>query len=178
MIRQLLFTKLDYSAWANQRLLDACVTLTGEQLDRDLGVSHRSILGTLQHIYIAEQVWSERLRANPLPPLVERQAQVFEIEDRPLSHDPYSEPGLETLEKHWPKIWEASRQWLKDLPEEELDRETTCLSASGETVFVSRTKILLHMVNHSTLHRGQVMNMLRSLGKQPPGTDLFSFYLL
>jgi uncharacterized damage-inducible protein DinB len=36
---------------------------------------------------------------------------------------------------------------------------------------------LLHVVNHSTLHRGQVMGMLRQLGKQPPATDIFNFYL-
>jgi uncharacterized damage-inducible protein DinB len=33
------------------------------------------------------------------------------------------------------------------------------------------------MINHSTMHRGQVIAMLRMGGKQPPNTNLMSFYL-
>ena len=40
MIRQLLFTKLDYSAWATQRLMDVAAKLSPEELTRDVyGVS-------------------------------------------------------------------------------------------------------------------------------------------
>ncbi|MEP7352919.1 MAG: DinB family protein [Acidobacteriota bacterium] len=34
---------------------------------------------------------------------------------------------------------------------------------------------MLHVVNHATLHRGQVMGMIRQLGIAPPVTDLI-FY--
>ena len=37
-------------------------------------------------------------------------------------------------------------------------------------------QIVLHVVNHATLHRGQVMAMLRQLGIPPPPTDLISYY--
>jgi uncharacterized damage-inducible protein DinB len=43
---------------------------------------------------------------------------------------------------------------------------------------MTQWKILLHMVNHSTPHRGQVVGMLRQFGQQPPNTDLFSYYML
>jgi len=39
-------------------------------------------------------------------------------------------------------------------------------------------KLLLHVVNHATLHRGQIMGMLRQLGKQPPTNDIFIGYHL
>jgi hypothetical protein len=45
--KQALLTDLDYSAWANQRLLDACSALTAEELDRDLGASHGGVIRTL-----------------------------------------------------------------------------------------------------------------------------------
>jgi len=32
-------------------------------------------------------------------------------------------------------------------------------------------------VNHATLHRGQVVGMLRQLGKRPPNVDIMTFYL-
>jgi uncharacterized damage-inducible protein DinB len=34
----------------------------------------------------------------------------------------------------------------------------------------------MHVVNHATLHRGQVMGMLRQMGIDPPHTDLMNFY--
>jgi len=37
--------------------------------------------------------------------------------------------------------------------------------------------VLLHIVNHATLHRGQVMGMLRQLGHVPPGTDYLFYHL-
>ena len=33
-----------------------------------------------------------------------------------------------------------------------------------------------HVVNHATLHRGQIVGMIRQLGIEPPSTDLL-FYL-
>jgi uncharacterized damage-inducible protein DinB len=36
---------------------------------------------------------------------------------------------------------------------------------------------MLHVVNHATLHRGQVVGMMRQLGITPPPTDLL-FYLM
>jgi len=69
--RQLLLSDVDYSAWANQQLLAVCSALTRDQLIRDLGASHRSILETLRHIFYAERVWRDRLLKNRLPPLIE-----------------------------------------------------------------------------------------------------------
>jgi len=33
-----------------------------------------------------------------------------------------------------------------------------------------------HVTNHATLHRGQIVGMIRQLGIEPPATDLL-FYL-
>jgi uncharacterized damage-inducible protein DinB len=37
-------------------------------------------------------------------------------------------------------------------------------------------QIVSHVVNHATLHRGQVVAMLRQLGAKPPATDLIFYY--
>jgi len=48
-----------------------------------------------------------------------------------------------------------------------------CVCARGPAISplqpaVPRWQIVLHAVNHSTLHRGQIVTMLRTLGLQPP----------
>jgi uncharacterized damage-inducible protein DinB len=69
--KEALLMDLDYSAWANQVLLEPCSALTAEDLARDLGASHRSVLETLRHIYYTERVWVRRLRENAMPPMRE-----------------------------------------------------------------------------------------------------------
>jgi uncharacterized damage-inducible protein DinB len=168
--RHLLLCDLDYSAWANQQLLEACSALTSDQLNRDLGASHRSILGTLRHIFYSERVWRNRLLKNELPPMIE-------MGNQRLFGDPPPEPSLNDLSQRWPEVWQSLRRWLEDLPEAALATELSSLLPDGQEFHVSRSMIVVHMVNHSTLHRGQVMSMLRNLGVQPPNTDQFAFYL-
>ena len=37
-------------------------------------------------------------------------------------------------------------------------------------------QIVMHVVNHATLHRGQIVGMLRQLGVKPPTTDIVFHY--
>jgi uncharacterized damage-inducible protein DinB len=164
--KQWLVSHLAYSAWANQCLLDACSSLTLEELNRDLRASHSGILRTLRHIYYTERVWLKRLRANSLPPLIE-------IGDQRLFCDPPPEPDLHGLRAAWPAVCQGLQQYVEALPEADLSAELRGIDCSIPT-----WKLLLHTVNHSTLHRGQVISMLRQLGKQPPNTDVFSFHLV
>jgi uncharacterized damage-inducible protein DinB len=60
--KELLVSDIRCSAWADQRVLDACSALTTAEIERDLRISHSSILRTLGHIYDGERVWLDCLR--------------------------------------------------------------------------------------------------------------------
>jgi uncharacterized damage-inducible protein DinB len=169
LAKQALVTQVDYSGWANRRLLEACTSLTAEELNRELGVSHGSIIGTLHHIYRGERFWTECLRTHSLPPLAA-------IGEPPRSSPPPPEPELGVLQQQWISVWPALRTWLDDLPDPELDRELTSHRPNGQEFRIPAWKLLLHVMNHSTLHRGQIVFMLRSMGKASPGADLFDYY--
>jgi uncharacterized damage-inducible protein DinB len=47
---------------------------------------------------------------------------------------------------------------------------------SGDPNTLRLADQMQHVVNHATLHRGQVVGMIRQLGIAPPATDLL-FYL-
>ena len=49
-----------YSGWASRKLLDAALTLSEEEQRREFGVSHKSLLGTLEHIFFADRIWFAR----------------------------------------------------------------------------------------------------------------------
>jgi uncharacterized damage-inducible protein DinB len=167
--RQLLLTELDYTVWANLTLLDASATLTAEELSRNLGASHRSVLRTLRHIYDGERFWTNNLITNSIPSVAEMEAAGAADQAQP-------DPVFEVLRQAWPKVWADARQWLGSLSEEELSSEISCRDRDGTEFFLPRWKVFLHMVHHSTLHRGQIITMFRTLGKHPPSTELFTYY--
>ncbi len=153
-----LLTHLDYSLWATSKLLDAASRLSPEQLNRDLKVSHTSVLATLQHIYYADRTWLARLEGRKI-----------------AFADPDPGPNLEQLKELWPPVLEALKANIDAEPD--INRDLTAQRLNGDTFTAARWKVILHVVNHATLHRGQVMAMIRQLGQVPPATDLFYFYL-
>jgi uncharacterized damage-inducible protein DinB len=156
---------VDYCAWADRQILSACSALTPEQLDRDLKASHTSILRTLTHMYYAERVWVARLREDKPPSFAQIQQARF-FDDIP------PEPTLSQLQQSWPAVSAGLRQYAEATPEADLTGDFRATDWG-----IRRWKLLLHVVNHSTMHRGQIANMIRQLGHQPPCTDLNEFNL-
>ena len=159
--REALLTHFDYTLWASLRLLDAAGRLTDEELRRDLKVSHGSVLGTLQHIYYADRVWLARLEGRTPAAFM----------------DPEPGPDVAALKEHWPVVIKGLRDFAEYAPEELLEGPLTFKRLNGDAYTLAHWKVLLHVVNHATLHRGQVMGMLRQLGHVPPGTDYLFFHL-
>jgi uncharacterized damage-inducible protein DinB len=160
-LRHLLVAHTGYSAWGTRRILEACAPLTAEQLDRGLGASHSSILRTFRHIHDGERVWLQRLvegGANCLP------------------WEPAPEHSFEFLVESWPELWRGYREWLESTSDGDLAEELSTVLPDGGDFNVPRWQIVLHAINHSTFHRGQIVSMLRTLGAQPPNTDLTCYY--
>jgi uncharacterized damage-inducible protein DinB len=49
-----------YNRWCNERLYAAAASLTEDELRADRGVFFRSMLGTLNHILVADRIWMRR----------------------------------------------------------------------------------------------------------------------
>lgn len=147
---------LRYSTWASRKLLDAARALPSEDLTRAVGVSHGSILGTLAHVHFADRIWYNRTVD---------------------SSEPYRmEADQATLEEHWPAILKKWEAWAESLDEAGLQRIVEYATTGNQTYRTPVWQILLHVVNHATLHRGQAVAMIRQLGIKPPGTDLMFYY--
>jgi uncharacterized damage-inducible protein DinB len=162
--RQVLCYLVDYMVWADREVVAACEQLSQEQLHRDLNISHTCIFGTLQHMFIAEHDWLARLHHSMTSPATEAPRTVF-------FPSPSPGPDLAGLLKLWSPVWEGFRQYLATVQEPDLDAE---FEAMGHRI--PRRKLILHVANHATLHRGQIVGMFRQLGHQPPSTDLFTYH--
>jgi len=154
-----------YTAWANDRVLDAAASLSDDELRADRKISHGSILGTLTHMAGAEWIWLERWHGrSPSGPqaweqwLPERWRAVAELRAR------------------WNELADDRRALLARLTDAELQATRTFRRIDGTEDALPVIAQMQHTVNHATLHRGQVIGMLRQLGRAPPPTDLLVYY--
>src|SRR5262245_27196743 len=151
----------DYTEYANRLALDAAEKLAEEQLRYDFKISHGSIHGTLVHMAGAEWIWLERWKG--------------------VSHwgiwtaDDFA--GIQELRARWREIENDRRQLLESLTEERLHQDLSYKNLKGEPFTLPLAEQMQHVVNHGTLHRGQVVGMVRQLGVQPPAVDLL-YYLI
>ena len=155
----------DYTKWANDLAMDAANSLTDEQLNRDFGISHTSIFGTLTHMAGAEWIWLERWHGRS-----PAKAEAWSM------WTPESCGDLATLNDRWMEVVEKRAQFISELDESRLDAELPFKLLSGDPSSMRLVDQMQHVANHATLHRGQVVGMIRQLGIEPPSTDLL-FYL-
>lgn len=150
---------LAYTIWADRQVLRALSEVPAEDLTCETGSSHGSVLGTFAHLLGAEQVWLSRFLGVPL-------RRVPGIEDFPT---------LAILAASFEDFWPQLEFFLASLAEEQLDQGFTWTNTRGETNTAPYRQVLLHVVNHSTYHRGQIAGQLRQLGHRPPTTDLVAW---
>jgi uncharacterized damage-inducible protein DinB len=161
-LKELLFSQIAYSAWATSQLLGACSALHADQLGRGLGASHSGILQTYCHIYDGERIWLRRL--------------IGTGDEQRLPSGPAPELTFGFLVQSWPSLWHTYRDWIESATDADLKEILSTVLPDGNLLRVPRWQIVLHTVNHSTLHRGQIVTMLRTLGVKPPNTDLTAFW--
>ena len=146
---------LRYSAWASRKLVDAVRDIPDPDFEKHVGISHSSLLGTLAHILWADWLWFTRVV------------------------EPMEKPGQarEALETVWPELQDKWVAWAERASDAEINRVVEYKSIlDGQIARTPARQIVLHVVNHATLHRGQAMGMLRQMGIAPPHTDLMNFF--
>ena len=150
---------LDFMRWADQKLLNAVRAIDPVVASHAAGVSFESMTGTVQHIYRAERVWFRRVNGEP-------NCQITEVET----------PSLEELAELWPQLLEGWRVWGAELNTDGWFRSILSRNSAGVESRLPFWQIVLHVVNHGSYHRGQVISMLRQAAAPVISTDLIAYY--
>lgn len=150
---------IDYTVWANHRVLRVAATISVDDFKRDLRSSHGGVRGTLTHMLWVEWLWLERWKGVPATQVIDESefADLVQLRDR------------------WAVVDEHRRAWFGTLRPE----------AAGEIVHYRNTKgvafeaplwqLVQHLANHSSYHRGQVITLARQLGARAVSTDLVAW---
>ena len=149
----------DYNRWATVRILESAATLNAEELTRDLRSSFPSVLATLVHGMGAERVWLTRWQGTSVTAFPDAS---------PLT-------SVAPLRAAWDELWRDQQAFLGRLSDADIGRPIAYKSFKGDPDTRPLGELIRHVINHATYHRGQVVTMLRQLGKEPPATDYIRF---
>lgn len=150
----------DFNYWARDRQLEACAALSPEQFVKPLGSSFSSLRDTLGHLLLVEWIWLERWQG--------RSPQAVPACDEFAT--------LEALRQRWSAVEREVRKFIGGLNDDALARPLTYTNTRGQTWTYPLWRLLHHLLNHQSYHRGQVTTLLRQLGAAAPAID-FLVYL-
>ena len=150
----------NYHFAENRSLWDRYIApLTSEQFGQAAAYSHGSVRDQIVHLIDVDDVWFSELQGiEPLDPLP----------------DATGEDDRATIRAHWDKVEQKVRAYLADLQDEMLF--TRPITEPDEDRELIVWQVLLHVVNHATDHRAQILRQLNDLGVATVSQD-FIFYV-
>jgi uncharacterized damage-inducible protein DinB len=148
-----------YSRWANDRTLRAMSALTSEQLHRPLASSFPTIRDTIAHVAGAEWIWLRRWKG-----------------DGPSAFPTWvASATIEEVAAHLRDVESERDAFMATLSDADLAKARAFHLLNGQPDSQVLEAQMLHVVNHSTYHRGQIAGMIRQVGGIPIPTDLIAF---
>ncbi|PYQ25089.1 MAG: hypothetical protein DMF81_03550 [Acidobacteria bacterium] len=149
-----------FNRWAHERALAMAEGLSQDDFLRDMRTSHGSVAGTLVHAMWSEWIWLRRWKG----------------ESPRVMFDAADYPSVAGVRSRWDEVWSEQSAFLGSLTPQRLREPLAYLNVAGERWEYPLWQELLHVVNHGSYHRGQVVTLLRQSGKPAVTTDFLVFY--
>jgi uncharacterized damage-inducible protein DinB len=150
-----------YNQWANARLYDAAADLGDGEFSRDTGAFFGSMMGTLNHILVADRIWMKRFTGEG---------------DAPATLDTIIHKDLPALRGAREAQDKRIVDWVSMLDDQALSGRFTYMTATDmRTISQRLSPALDHFFNHQTHHRGQAHMILTMNGRPSVQMDLSYF---
>jgi uncharacterized damage-inducible protein DinB len=148
MSKSLLTSLVHYNIWANNRIIKSILDAGETISEMEMNSSFSSVRKTLNHIYDAENTWLLRLQNLPYtwPPSKNFNG------------------SLEDFCNHLLQNSEAFKNYVQTLHEDDFDKLISYQNSKRLPFESSVRDMVMHCINHSTYHRGQLVTMLRIAG--------------
>jgi uncharacterized damage-inducible protein DinB len=151
---------LAYNLWANQRITEILQPVDESIIFAEMKSSFPGIARTILHIWDAEWIWLTRLKDKPVDLWPSK---AFKGTKPELLH------GIVNSSKELAEFIEFKGDAF-------LSETVSYKSLKGDTFENKVEDLLMHLVNHGTYHRGQIITLLREQGINDfKSTDLFTF---
>ena len=162
-----------YNLWSNRRMFSTLDKLSDQQFTSVIQSSFPSIQESVMHIFGAEWIWLRRWKGTSpradgpfyLPNLMQKHGVAVET----LS----TVSGLRSFAD---SLEQERQEFLRSLTDDDLHAPLRYNGSDGKEFSMPLAKLLQHVVNHGTYHRGQVTTLLRQVGAETISLDLVFFY--
>jgi uncharacterized damage-inducible protein DinB len=155
-MKELLRQLARYHYWANQILTERIMLLDPAQQEQTILSSFPSLYKTILHMWDSESVWWQRLKG----------AESVLLPSKTFNPG-FKESVIGLLQQN--QLW---LEWANSCGKEDFKMFLSYDNSKGEHFEQPIFQMALHVFNHGTYHRGQLVTMLRQLGVEDiPGTD-------
>ncbi|HVI46561.1 MAG TPA: DinB family protein [Chitinophaga sp.] len=161
-MKEILVQYASYNYWANQQITAVLQKLEEEEADKDLGGSFSTLRKLILHVWLTDSTWFQRLQ----------------LAEKPVDVTAGFNGSFADACKAWLKQSLQLQEWVKQATPARLAHTVAFTRAKSEHHKMEAQHIVMHVCNHSSFHRGQLVHMLRQLGvNKIPGTDYSSFII-
>jgi uncharacterized damage-inducible protein DinB len=159
-MKELLVSYTSHNYWANQEVTKKILTLSREQQQFEVKSSFSSLQATIIHLWDAESIWWQRIRLyeNIIMPSLTFHPSMQE-----------AVKGLLEQSLQW-------KEWVEQASTPQLEHTFSYQNTKKEQFKQPVWQVLMHIVNHGTFHRGQMITIMRQLGEEKlPQTDFIHY---
>jgi uncharacterized damage-inducible protein DinB len=159
----------DYNQWMNAKVYEVAATLSAEELAKNRGAFFGSIIGTLNHLVVADIIWLKRFA-----PLLQTHPELNFIRElgQPQALDEMLFSSLGELYQLRVALDSTLSALANSMTLAELDQPLSYTNFKGIASTKNLFSLLMHVFNHQTHHRGQVTTLLSQAGVDVGVTDL------
>jgi uncharacterized damage-inducible protein DinB len=162
----LLKTYYAYNAWATELVLTSITQLSPDEYTAPGCSGHGSIRDTLAHLLTTQRGWFSWFDHS------ETVEESMAVHVTPDDVDTY-----EKASELWKTIQQQTQALLDHLSEDDLTIVWSAKLPSGLAIALPLWKLLLHVANHGTHTRAQIVASIRRLGHEPANLDFFRYSL-
>jgi uncharacterized damage-inducible protein DinB len=153
-------TYCEYNYATHRRVWDCIDHITDEQFVEDVHYSIGSIRNHCVHLASVDNRWLARLRNEPVP--------------EGLKYEDF--PTRAVTRERWEQVAATMLNYVNSLNEVQLDEVVDYnIPNRGGPRSNPRWQILLHVTNHGTDHRAQILSILHRLGAPTLEQDLMIY---
>ena len=150
-----------YNYALHRRVWESIDQITGEQFTQEIDYSIGSIRNHMVHLADVDERWMTRLKENPMP-------------DR-LEYEDF--PTRQSIRAKWDEVERYVLDYVDSLTDEVLEQTLEFdMPHRGGIKTNTYWQILVHVANHGTDHRAQVLRLLHEFGAPTFDQD-YAIYL-
>lgn len=146
---------LEFHTWRREKISELLLEVDEKLFSQELHGSFGSLNIILNHLVWAEKVWLGRVNRDAVATM--------------------KSTDVHGLLQAWSSVNEKWLAVIKNATTEEVFREVEYFISTGERHNNTVCEIVVHMVDHSTYHIGQMMNAVRGFGIEPVSTNYIHY---